>query len=323
MPREAPPDVTCTDNSNRKPQASAPEPVSLIFHLFRASHQHTPATALANAPKNFFRLLSPSTRRVAAPIISPIKSPAHTHEHIAADRAPNGAPDCSHRWSKAQRSKPCATGGQRHGRNPAPVGAEEPLECPQKTTQNSTRPNSRPPQALAQSPRGLCHRMSPSIRCLREGPRRGLPFGDGLPATHDSPCVTVFAFILDSSAPLCHLPDSFFKDLQTNFPEIFHSHSGTHRSCFILPFFTKNRPIRASPQPMPATSVATIPEGLVSPYVTFSFSRLARDQRPCLHPGPLGPSTPWPLFFRLLSPTIWSPADMPMYHLDRLTTGVP
>lgn len=41
------------------------------------------------------------------------------------------------------------------------------------------------------------------------------------------------------SAPLFHLPDSCFKDLQAKFPEIFHAYSGIHRSCFTLPYFTK------------------------------------------------------------------------------------
>ena len=72
------------------------------------------------------------------------------------------------------------------------------------------------------------------------------------------------------SAPLCHLPGAFFKDLQTNFPEIFRACSGMHRSCFTLPVFTKNHPIRALPQPMPATSVGTISSSAVSPYVTLA-----------------------------------------------------
>ena len=100
----------------------------------------------------------------------------------------------------------------------------------------------------------------------------------------------------NASTPLCHLPGTFFKDLQTNFPETFHASSGIHRSCFTLAVFTKNRPIRALPQHMPATSVGTISKGLVSPYVTFRFAARARDHRLRPHPGPLGPSTPWPLF---------------------------
>ena len=48
-------------------------------------------------------------------------------------------------------------------------------------------------------------------------------------------------------ATLCHLLIAFFKDLQTNFPEIFRACSGIHRSCFTFPhcrlsspFFTPN-----------------------------------------------------------------------------------
>jgi hypothetical protein len=52
----------------------------------------------------------------------------------------------------------------------------------------------------------------------------------------------------NAMTPRCHFPGTFFKDLQTNFPEIFHPCSGIHRFCFTLPFFTKNRPIREAPQ---------------------------------------------------------------------------
>ena len=104
---------------------------------------------------------------------------------------------------------------------------------------------------------------------------------------------------------LCHLPGTFFKDLQTNFPETFRAHSGIHRSCFTLPFFTKNRQKLEPPQPAPATSVGTVSRGLVSPYVTFRFAALARDHRLRFHPGPFGPSVAQPILFRLLSPSIY------------------
>jgi len=70
------------------------------------------------------------------------------------------------------------------------------------------------------------------------------------------------------SAALCHLPGTFFKDLQTNLPEIFRAQSGIHQSCFILPFFTKNRLNREMPQPTPATALTSVPKNffrLLSP----------------------------------------------------------
>ena len=73
----------------------------------------------------------------------------------------------------------------------------------------------------------------------------------------------------NQSVPLCHLPGTFFKDLQTKFPETFHACSGIHQSWFTLPFFTKNHLNRAMPQHTPATCVGTFPARLVSLYVTF------------------------------------------------------
>ncbi len=104
-------------------------------------------------------------------------------------------------------------------------------------------------------------------------------------------------------ASLCHLPEAFFKDLQTIFPGICRACSGIDRSCFTLSVFTQNRPIREAPQHMPATSVGTIPRALVSPYVTFDFTRLtrtpsppdpsrARQQAVPENPDPLSNSTP-------------------------------
>jgi hypothetical protein len=61
---------------------------------------------------------------------------------------------------------------------------------------------------------------------------------------------------LNPSASLCHLHGTLLKDLQTNFPEIFHESSAMYRTCFTSPFFTKNRLNREMPQPMPAARVA-------------------------------------------------------------------
>ena len=105
------------------------------------------------------------------------------------------------------------------------------------------------------------------------------------------------------SAALCHLPGTFFKDLQTNFPEIFRAQSGIHQSCFILPFFTKNRLNREMPQPMPAARVAIARNAvthLMSPSILQdlrAINALAFTLGP-LAPRPLGP------FFRLLSPSV-------------------
>ena len=72
-------------------------------------------------------------------------------------------------------------------------------------------------------------------------------------------------------ASLCHLPEAFFKDLQTIFPGICRACSGIDRSCFTLSVFTQNRPIREAPQHMPATSVGTISKHRVSPYITLQL----------------------------------------------------
>ncbi|OWY73277.1 hypothetical protein B7486_02730 [cyanobacterium TDX16] len=96
----------------------------------------------------FFRLLSPSDLLAPRALfeISNLKFeipplyqvekeiPAGIHECTAPDRAPNGAPGCSHWWSKAPRSKPSATSGQRQRENPTPAGVEESLKCAPKTT---------------------------------------------------------------------------------------------------------------------------------------------------------------------------------------------
>jgi hypothetical protein len=71
------------------------------------------------------------------------------------------------------------------------------------------------------------------------------------------------------SPPLCHLPGTFFKDLQTNFPETFHASSGMDRSCFTLHVFTKNHQKLEAPQHTPATTLASVPQKLFSPIVTF------------------------------------------------------
>jgi len=59
-----------------------------------------------------------------------------------------------------------------------------------------------------------------------------------------------------TSVSLCHRLGTFFKDLQTNFPETFRAGSSIHRSCFTLPVFTKNRQKLEAPQHMPAKPFA-------------------------------------------------------------------
>ena len=99
-----------------------------------------PPQVLAQFPKPLCHLMSPSSRRIAAPKISPGRARAHTLECIAPARAPNGAPGCSHWWSKAPRSKPSATSGQRHRRNSTPAGVEESFECEQINHPKSETP---------------------------------------------------------------------------------------------------------------------------------------------------------------------------------------
>jgi hypothetical protein len=134
---------------------------------------------------------------------------------------------------------------------------------------------------------------------------------------------------------LCHCPEPFFKDLQTKSPEIFHPCSCVHQRWFtfrqlspcaadpkphrgpewtaaippmraVVPLFRRFdsstlRRFLTLPQHMPTTSVGTIPEGRVSPYVTFDSAGLAREQCACLYPRPLNPLAPFSPYVTLVS----------------------
>jgi hypothetical protein len=161
----------------------------------------------------------------------------------------------------------------------------KPHASPPSPVSRIFHPNRKPPQpapatTITNAPQNFFRLLSPSHMHFPRGHGGGLPFGDGPPAAPISPCVITFAFMLDPSAPLCHLPNTFFKDLQTNFPETFHACSGIHQSCFTLPFFTKNRQKPESPQHTPATSFTTIPASLVSPYVTLQIIEAAPHSEP-------------------------------------------
>jgi len=107
--------------------------------------------------------------------------------------------------------------------------------------------------------------------------------------------------ICNPSPTLCHLPDAFFKDLQTNFPETFRAYSVLHQSCFTLLEFTKNRPNREAPQHTPAKPFAIAQNAvthLMSPSILQDLrasNALAFTLGP-LAPRYLGPS------FHLMSP---------------------
>ena len=131
----------------------------VVFHFARF-HQKPPKTRTAptharqSACKRPQKLFSPivtfkSTRR--RPNHQPKQSVRTCPQMHRPVRAPNGAPGCSHWWSKAPRSKPSATSGQHQRKIPAPAGAEESCECAPNTTQNAKRPNTCPPREL-QSP---------------------------------------------------------------------------------------------------------------------------------------------------------------------------
>jgi hypothetical protein len=78
---------------------------------------------------------------------------------------------------------------------------------------------------------------------------------------------------------LCHLPDAFFKDLQTNFPGICRAYSAIHQSYFTLRVFTQNRRKSEPPQHKPATRVAIKKEWAVSLYVTLDLLPLISRNR--------------------------------------------
>ena len=107
---------------------------------------------------------------------------------------------------------------------------------------------------------------------------------------------------LNPSASLCHLHGTLLKDLQTNFPEIFHESSAMYRTCFTSPFFTKNRLNREMPQPMPAARVAIARNAVTH---LMSLSTLQDLRATSARVFTLDPLTPRPLgpFFRLLSPS--------------------
>ena len=86
--------------------------------------------------------------------------------------------------------------------------------------------------------------------------------------------------------PLCHLSDAVFKDLQTNFPEIFRAHSGIHRPCFTLHEFTKNRRKVEPPQHMPDTALTSVPKNffrLLSPSNLRAAAPTIGPNKACAH----------------------------------------
>ncbi len=66
----------------------------------------------------------------------------------------------------------------------------------------------------------------------------------------------------------------------------------TFRRFDFSPFPPKNRRKIEAPQHVPGAGFASDSRGLVSPYVTFDYARLARGHGACLHPGPLCPFFP-------------------------------
>ncbi len=170
-------------------------PVSTKNHPIYEAPQHTPATALTSIPQNFFRLLSPSILLIHAQTVSPNNALSRPHKRVAPVRAPNGAPGCSHGCSVVGHRPTSAIRGQHQRKNPTPAGVQDSLECAQKTTQTAQHRNPCPPQALPQSPKAVCHYMSPSI-------------------SHDLRAISAPVFTLDPLAPqplgpfffaLCHL----------------------------------------------------------------------------------------------------------------------
>jgi len=123
-----------------------------------------------------------------------------------------------------------------------------------------------------------CH--SPTgIPGPRWAPRRPAARRRPTSRPHIAVCCRLCMF-RDPILPLIHFPDSFFKDLQTNSPEIFRAYSGIHRSCFTSPVFTKNRPNHEPPQHMPATRVAIEKNRLCHLMSPSIRSLAAPDQNP-------------------------------------------
>ena len=178
-------------------------PLFTVFHPKRESPQPAPATALTNAPKNFFRLLSPSTLQhlrasvalvftldpLAPRSLGPIfffrlLSPSKTRRRAQSEPTPQGVARATldSRRCPEIAAPPMYGDSLRHRlRDGFRCGPTAPTSARQAPGLRSfefrrfdvstfrffdvfTRhPNSRPPQALAQFPKPVCHYMSPSI----------------------------------------------------------------------------------------------------------------------------------------------------------------
>ncbi len=205
-------------------------------------------------------------------------------------RAPNGAPACSHKCSVVGHRPTSAIRGQRRAENPAPAGAEESLECAQKTTKITNRPNPCPPQEL-QTKKIACVTICHVRFCTTyarsaswSSPWTPQPLGPSAPFC--SPIVTLQN--IESPRPI-QSPDCQggvtsrmqSRPAATSSVAALASRSAPCPAAFsysLQPiayslasqaFFSKNHPKPEPPQPLPATIVGTIPQGLVSPYVTW------------------------------------------------------
>ena len=293
MPREIAPDVTCTHNSNRKPQASRPRHVSLIFTFFANHPNPRLPQALPQSPRGLCHLMSPSLsqdfherrRPRSEPRASASgtrKSESQLHPTPIADAIStaasaftwtlSNAPAQPRRRSKLRRFD-VSTFRRFHQKSPksriAPTHARhkhylDPQEacvtlchlrfC--RTYANAAAPRSEP-------------RASASGTRKSGSQSQSTPIADAI-----STAASAFTWTLSNAPaqPRRRAPFRLF-----DFSTFRHFDVSTFR---LFDVSTQNHPKHEPPQPTPATRLATISARPVSPYVTFDL----RARRPRSEP---------------------------------------
>ncbi len=99
-------------------------------------------------------------------------------------------------------------------------------------------------------------------------------------------------------------PNHFSKTYNRTFPRFFMPVRACTGLVSLCPFSRKTTQIAKRPNTCPPQDLQTKKIACVTVCHLRIYTTCARSARECLHPGSLGPSIPWPLFFRLLSPSI-------------------